>query len=56
MISNQDWKVYVDIGDVGIEVLEGIAQKIKTRETLDSRELAVYMGNSGIIESILRLK
>jgi hypothetical protein len=56
MISIKDWKRYVDTGEVGIKILQDIAEVIKTRGTLDSKQLAIYISHSGMVETLLKLK
>lgn len=54
MISNQDWKRYVDTGKVSGKVLMDIVKRIKEGEILGTRELAIYMSHGEIIEGLLK--
>jgi hypothetical protein len=56
MINNQDWNKYVNTGEVELRVLQGIVKVIKTGGSLNGRQLAIYMSNSDIIETLLKLK
>jgi hypothetical protein len=54
MISDADWKKYVDTGDVSYKVLKNIVLCIKSGESLGIRELAVYTTHADILETLLK--
>tara|TARA_R110002153_G_scaffold200021_1_gene353388 strand:+ start:452 stop:625 length:174 start_codon:yes stop_codon:yes gene_type:complete len=55
-MSDKDWKNFVDEGEVGIELLEGIAVKIKYQIEISDREVSVYQAYGEKIEQLLLFK
>lgn len=54
MISDADWKKYVDTGDVSYKVLKGMVLRIKEGKSLGIRELAIYTTHADILETLLK--
>lgn len=54
MMSDKDWKKYVDTGEVSYAVIKDIVNRIRKGETLGIRDLAVYQSNNEMIEVLLR--
>lgn len=52
-MSDEDWKNFVDEGEVSIELLEGIAVKIKYQIEISDREVSVYQAYGEKIEQLL---
>ena len=56
LISNNDWKKYVNTGELGIHVLQDIVKRIKAGEKLSTKDLAIYTSHGDILETLLRTK
>ena len=56
MINNEDWQKYVNTGEVELRVLRGIVKVIKGGGKMNSRQLAIYMSNADIIETLLKVR
>lgn len=54
MMSDKEWKKYVDTGEVSYDTIKDIVNRIKKGETLGIRDLAVYNSNADMIEVLLR--
>ena len=55
MISNQEWEKYVNTGKVNQRVIQEIVEAMKKGSPLNGRQLAVYMNNSDMIETLLKV-
>ena len=55
MISNQEWTRYVNTGEVDLRVIQEIVEAMKKGSPLNGRQLAVYMSNSDMIETLLKV-
>jgi len=55
-MSPQEWKDYVDKGEVPMHFFKSMVEAIKNGKTLNSQHLAVYQSHGKIIEVLLALK
>jgi|TARA_R110002096_G_scaffold421146_1_gene626666 hypothetical protein len=56
MISNQEWEKYVNTGKISLRAIQEIVSGLKRGAPLNGRQLAIYMSNSDMIETLLKLK
>jgi len=55
-MTPQEWKHYVDKGEVPMHFFKSMVEAIKNGKTLNSQHLAVYQSHGEIIELLLSLK
>lgn len=56
MISNQEWERYVNTGEVDLRVIQEIVSGMKRGAPLNGRQVAIYMSNADIIETLLKVR
>jgi len=54
MIPQEDWNKYIDTGEISIEIIKEIAERIKSGANLDLKDLQVYQTHAELIEHYLR--
>jgi hypothetical protein len=55
-MNPQEWKHYVDKGEVPMHFFKSMVEAIKNGEKLNSQHLAVYQSHGKVIEVLLNLK
>ena len=55
-MSPQEWKDYVDKGEVPMHFFKSMVEAIKNGKTLNTQHLAVYQTHGQIIEMMLTKK
>lgn len=53
-ITDEEFKVFTDTGNVSQSTIKGLAEKIKNGETMDEREVAIYKEKGNEIEDVLK--
>ena len=56
MMSDEEWERYVNTGEVDLRVIQEIVSCMKRGATLNDRQLAIYMSNADMIETLLKVK
>ena len=54
MIPQEDWDNYIDTGKISLVILKDIADRIKSGQALDLKDLQVYQTHAELIEHYLR--
>ncbi|MDC0008894.1 hypothetical protein OAE73_00875 [bacterium] len=52
-MNPQEWKVYVDTGEVPYHFFKSMVESIKKGERLNQQHLAVYQSHGKVIEVLL---
>ena len=55
-MNPQEWKHYVDKGEVPMHFFKSMVEAIKSGGTLNNQHMAVYKSNSQVIEMLLAKK
>lgn len=55
-MTPEEWKNYIDKGEVPIHFLKEMVDLIKAGKSLTDKHLAVYQSHGQVIETLLNLK